>query len=88
MDNFDFRTVPKLICEGTAMGINKHFFSFAIKTGPGINSFAMVPEDAKSFLEGLKKTVELYEVQFGPIPDTNKSIPSPIDMSGGSQSKN
>ncbi|MDO8576603.1 MAG: hypothetical protein Q7R90_04810 [bacterium] len=81
MDNFDFGSVPKIICEGTAMGMNKNFISIAIKAGQGVTAFSMIPEDAKKIAAGLAKTLELYEVSYGSIPDSNRPVPSPVDLS-------
>ena len=87
MQNFDFNNAPKLICDGTATGINKSFISIAIKTGQNATVFAMPPEDAKNFSDALVKTLEGYVASYGPIADSSKPVMSPIDLSGDGSTK-
>jgi len=81
MPNFDFASVPKIVCEGTATGINRAFITMVFKSGPSVTAFSFSPEDAKNFAGAMAQTISLYEKQFGEIVDTNKPVPTPLDLS-------
>lgn len=77
----DFNKVPKLVFDASQFGVNKHFIVMMISTGMQAQVFALVPEDAKNLRNAMNKTLDLYEQTYGKIPDSNASIPSPIDLS-------
>lgn len=81
MPNFNFNTAAKQICDGFIMGVSKHFISIALQIGQNVVAISLPPEGARDFAEAMKKTIEEYERQFGKMPETNKPVPSPIDLS-------
>lgn len=80
MNSFDFNKATTLLFSRCFFGVNKHYFTMAILAGMHSQCFALVPEDAKNLSNVLLKTIELYEQQHGPIPDSNKPTPSPIQL--------
>lgn len=78
---FNFNTAIKLLFDGSLFGVNRHFITMAIRTGQNASVYAIVPEDLKNLYDVLGKTIKLYEDQYGPIPDSMKPQPSPIDLS-------
>ncbi len=79
--NFDFSKAPKQVLDACQFGVSEHFIPMALFTGPQVFTFAMVPEDARNLRDVLNKSLELYERMYGRIPDSTKSVPSPIDLS-------
>lgn len=83
MPNIDFNGAQKIIFDGAYTGLNKNFILLSIHTGPNSIVYALLPEDAKNLAKVLMNTCALYERQYGPIPDSTKPVPSPIDLSKG-----
>lgn len=72
--------IPKLLFEGSMFGLSRYFFTLAIKTGAQMQAFALMPEDAKELHKVLGNTINIYEKQYGPIPELNGAIESPMHL--------
>lgn len=74
---------------------NPFMFLISLRTGTDVNTYAAIPQDFKIFVNQLRKSVDLFEQQYGLIPDGPGPILSPINLddvngpnTGGSQTKN
>lgn len=80
--NINFDEFPKTLYDGCVTGFSKHWITFAIFSGKTVPAvFALLPEDAVNMLKVMGSTLEKYVAVHGPIPDSSKPIPSPVDLS-------
>lgn len=80
-EQLNFDAVPKILFDGSVVGVGRHFLPLAMRTGPQVQVYAIVPEDMKNLHAIIGNALKLYEDMYGPIPDSKAPIPSPINLS-------
>jgi len=80
----DINTFPKMLCDKMHLNFNKAFFFFAYSSGTTNMSYAIAPQSAKGFIQGLSEKVAEYEKMYGTIDMTGfqSGIESPIQLKG------